>query len=137
MYKTLLHFSGIVIIVAILFSLYILFYFSNQYNTILVEPNEYVNILEQVHNNIDNYLGKKIIISGYVYIQEDFSQNRFVIAQNVYVNQCDEPIIIGFLCENTTNIPLMPDETVKIEGIIDKCIYNNTEYPIIKAHLFL
>lgn len=131
MYKTLFRFSIIVIIFAILFAMYILFYFSNQSNTIFVQSNEYVNILKQVHNDIDNYIGKKIIISGYVYIQEDFSQNRFVIAQNVYVDQYNEPVVVGFLCENTTNIPLMPNETVKIEGIIDKCIYNNTEYPII------
>lgn len=133
MYKTLLHCSIFIIIIAILSSIYILFYFNNQSNTIIVEPSEYTIILENVHSNIDKYVGKKILVSGYVYVQEDFSQNRFVIAQNVYINSTtdNEPFVVGFLCENKSKINISPNEIIKIEGILDKCIYNNLEYPII------
>jgi uncharacterized membrane protein YcgQ (UPF0703/DUF1980 family) len=102
MYKTLLHFSILSLIIAILFAIYFLFYFSNQNDTVIIQPNEYVNILEQVHNEPDKYLGKKFVISGYVYMQDDFTDNRFVIAQNVYITELSdtEPLIVGFLCEN-------------------------------------
>ena len=76
MYKTLLRFSIFLLIVAILFAMYILIQFSNQNNTILIGPSDYVKILEQVHNEPDKYIGKKFIVSGYVYVQEDFSDNR-------------------------------------------------------------
>ena len=122
MYKTLLRFSIFIIIIAILFAIYILLYFSNQSNNIIVDPNQYVEILEQVHNNIDMYIGKKFTISGYVYVQDDFSENRFVIAQNVYIDSIssDEPFIVGFLCENRSNTSVSPNETIQIEGILDK-----------------
>ena len=133
MYKTLLRSSIFISIIAILFAIYILIYFSNQSNTIIIEPTKYVEILELVHNNPDAYIGKKIITSGYIYIQEYFSDNRFVIAQNVYLDEIpsDEPFIVGFLCENRSDTYATANEAVKIEGIIDKCTYNNSEYPII------
>lgn len=133
MYKTLLRFSISIIIIAILFAIYLLYYYSNQNSFVVVEPNEYVKILEQVHNNPNKYIGKKFIISGYVYIQEDFLDNRFVIAQNVYINELSstEPYIIGFLCENQSSMDIYPNETIKIEGILDKVIYNKLEYPIL------
>ena len=133
MYKTLLRFSILLLTIAILFALYFLFYFSNQNNTIIVQPGEYVKILEQVHNEPDKYIGKKFIISGYVYTQDDFSNDRFVIAQNVYITELSstEPYVVGFLCENRSGIDIYLDENIKIEGILDKAIYNNLEYPIL------
>jgi len=133
MYKTLLRFSILLLIIAILFALYFLFYFSNKNNKIIVEPNEYVSILEQVHNEPDKYLGKKFIISGYVYIQDDFLDNRFVIAQNVYITELSDtdPFIVGFLCENRSSMDIQPGENIKIKGILDKAIYNEIEYPIL------
>jgi len=133
MYKTLLRFSILLLTGAILFAIYMLFYFSNQNNTIIVQPNEYVNILEQVHNEPDKYLSKKFIISGYVYVEDDFSDDRFVIAQNVYIKQLSatEPYVVGFLCENRSGIDISPGENIKIEGTLDKAIYNQIEYPVL------
>lgn len=133
MYKHLLRFSILILIFGILIALYILVFLSNQNNTIYVEPSEYVQILEQVHNNPDKYIGKKFVISGYVYVQDDFLDNRFVIAQNVYINKLSvtEPFVIGFLCENHTNIDIHENENIKIEGVLDICNYNNDKYPIL------
>lgn len=133
MYKILLRFSIFIIIIAILFALYILFFISQQNNNIIVQPNEYVKILDTVHNNPNKFSGKKFIISGYVYIQNDFAKNRFVIAQNVYIDSItsDEPFIIGFLCENHSSIKITSNENIKIEGTLSKCTYNGLEYPIL------
>lgn len=133
MYKNLLRCSLLILFIAILIAIYILIYFSNQSNTIFVEPSQYVNILEQVHNNPNQYMGKKFIISGYVYVQDDFADNRFVIAQNVYINSLSatEPFVVGFLCENYSDTAISPNENVKIEGVLDKRIYKDLEYPIL------
>ena len=42
-------------------------------NTIIITPDNYIQILNYSHDNIDNYVGKKIILSGYVYILDEFS----------------------------------------------------------------
>lgn len=132
MYKHLLHFSILIITILILLSTYILIKLNYQNNTLSINSNDYPKILDEIHSNIDKYIGKKLSISGYVYIQSDFEPNNFVIAQNVLVNS--EELIIGFLCENCTNIPLTPNETITITGIIEKCIYNDLQYPIIKVY---
>lgn len=133
MYKTFLHFSILFLTTAILLSIYFLLYISNKNNTIIVNPSEYANILEQVHNDPNKYIGKKFIISGYVYTQDDFSDNRFVIAQNIYINELSstEPFIVGFLCENQSGVNIYTNENIKIEGVLSKVIYNQLEYPIL------
>ena len=131
MYKHLLHFSILILTILILLSTYILINLSFKNNTLSINPNEYPKILDEIHSNIDKYVGTKISVSGYVYIQDDFSKNNFVIAQNVFMNS--EELIIGFLCENCTGIPIEPNENITITGEIEKCIYNNLQYPIIKV----
>ena len=131
MYKNLLRFSIFILIILILFSIYILINLSVKNDILSINSNDYPRILDEIHSNIDKYIGKKISVSGYVYIQEDFLKNNFVIAKNVIMNS--EELIIGFLCENCTGIPLTPNETITITGKIEKCIYNDLQYPIIKV----
>lgn len=132
MYKHLLHFSIFIIILLISLSTYILIDLTYQNNTLIVNPSEYSQILDEVHSNIDKYIGKNISVSGYVYIQDNFLPNNFVIAQDVIIDS--QNFVIGFLCENLTDIPLKPYESITITGKIAKCIYNNLQYPVIKTY---
>ncbi len=131
MYKNLLRFSTFILIVLILMSVYILIQLSLKNNIINVTINDYPKILDEVHSNIDKYVGKKISVSGYVYIQDDFQKDNFVIAQNVIFG--NETLIIGFLCENLTKDYVDSYKNVTIIGKIEKCIYNGLQYPIIKV----
>jgi uncharacterized membrane protein YcgQ (UPF0703/DUF1980 family) len=102
-------------------------------NTIIITPDNYIKILDDSHEFIDNYIGKKIIVSGYVYILPEFSDNRFVLAQNVSLDPSSPStgFIAGFLCENGTNYQFSSNETIKIKGTFKKGNFNNIEYPII------
>lgn len=130
MYKNLLRFSIFILITLILLSIYILIQLSAKNNIIQVTANNYPKILDEVHSNIDKYIGKQISVSGYVYVQDDFQKENFVIAQNVILG--NETLIIGFLCENLTKNYVEPFENVTVIGKIGKCIYNGLQYPIIK-----
>ena len=130
MYKYLLRFSIFILITLILLSIYILIQLSAKNNIIHVTANNYPKILDEVHSNIDKYIGKQISVSGYVYVQDDFQKENFVIAQNVILG--NETLIIGFLCENLTKNYVEPFENVTVIGKIEKCIYNGLQYPIIK-----
>lgn len=107
-------------------------YISNK-NTIIITPDNYIEILDDSHKFIDNYIGKKIIVSGYVYILQEFSANRFVLAQNVALtpSSTSAETVVGFLCENGTNYQFSPNETIKIKGTFIKGTFNELEYPII------
>jgi len=121
-------FITILIIGIILISNYI----SNK-NTIIITPDNYIDILNDSHEQIDNYVGKKIIVSGYVYIIPEFSDNRFVLAQNVALDpsSTSTTYIVGFLCENGTNYQFSSNETIKIKGTFTKGTFNDLDYPII------
>lgn len=135
MFNNLIRFSLLLIVVLLLITCGTIIKLYKETNTIYVTPSNYANILEDAHENIDKYIDKKIIINGYVYMQDDFEENRFVIAQNIYLDYAPstEPFIIGFLCENITNYILSSNQTIKIIGKIQKGVYNNLEYPIIKV----
>lgn len=102
-------------------------------NTIIITPDNYIEVLNDSHEYIDNYVGKKIIVSGYVYILPEFSNNRFVLAQNVALDPSSpsDGSIAGFLCENGTNYQFSSNETIKIKGTFIKGTFNELDYPII------
>jgi len=105
----------------------------SQKNTIIITPDNYIEILDDSHNFIDKYVGKKIIVSGYVYVLPEFSSNRFVLAQNVALDPSSPStgFIAGFLCENGTNYQFTSNETIKIKGTFTKGTFNDLDYPII------
>lgn len=97
----------------------------------VISKENYTNILQQVHNNIDMYVGQKISFSGYVYRVQNFSDNQFVLARDMDIGN-NQSLIVGFLCscENATDYPT--HTWVNIKGEITKGTYNNVDTPIIK-----
>ena len=102
-------------------------------NTIIITPDNYIEILNDSHDHINNYVGKKIIVSGYVYILPEFADNRFVLAQNIALDLSSPSsgLVVGFLCENGTNYQFSSNETIKIKGTFIKGTFNDLDYPII------
>ena len=71
--------------------------FSN--NTIVLNDENYVSILKEVHDFPSKYIDKKIKMSGYVFRANDFNENQFVTARDMIVSENDYRIV-GFLCES-------------------------------------
>ncbi len=90
----------------------------------------YTNILQAVHKNIDTYIGQKISFIGYVYKADGFSDNQFVIARDMDIGN-NQTLIVGFLCNYKKAKDLEPKSWVKIIGEIAKGEYNNSAIPII------
>lgn len=90
----------------------------------------YTNILQAVHKNIDTYIGQKISFTGYVYKAEGFSDNQFVLARDMDIGN-NQTLIVGFLCNYEKAKDLEPKSWVKITGEITKGEYNGSSIPII------
>ena len=61
-----------------------------------IDANNYTNILDEVHNNLDMYVGQKIKFSGFVYKIYDFFINK-IFGTNlsfIYIIQNRPHIII-------------------------------------------
>lgn len=102
---------------------------NNNYDYVLTDEN-FTTILKQIHDNIDENLGKTIKISGFVFKMPDFKDGYFVCGRNVVKN--NENAVAGFLCQHQDSSKLIDNEWIEITGVIIKGEYNGT-MPIIKV----
>ena len=98
-----------------------------------LDAKNYTNILQAVHDDIDSYEGMKIKFTGYVYRVFDFSDEQFVIARDMFINEDkNQSVVVGFLCESKDVKGFKDGEWVEIIGTIEKGKYHNSEIPVIK-----
>ena len=96
-----------------------------------ITPNNYTNVLKEVHDNIDTYVDKKIKFTGYVYRVFDLKDSQFVLARNMIISSDMQAVVVGFLC-NYEKAPDFADNTwVEVTGIIAKGNYHG-DMPIIE-----
>ena len=97
-----------------------------------INSDNYANILQSVHDDLDSYVGMKIKITGYIYRVIDFEENQFVIARDMYINdEKSQSVVIGFLTQYQNTRNLKNGEWVELIGVIEKGKYHNEEIPII------
>ena len=96
-----------------------------------ITANNYTTFLDDVHKNIDSYVGKKIKFSGFVYRVYDFSDEQFVLGRNMVISSDFQTVVVGFLCESPESKNFSDGSWVEIEGEIIKGDYHG-EIPIIK-----
>lgn len=98
-----------------------------------IKSEDYTNILEAVHDNLDEYIGMKIKFKGYIYRVFDFEENQFVIARDMFINEeKTQTVVVGFLCEYKDSKKFQDGTWVEMIGTIEKGKYHNTEIPVIK-----
>ncbi|MBR3255328.1 MAG: hypothetical protein IKF97_03825 [Clostridia bacterium] len=103
-----------------------------QSDVFVIEPKNYTNVLKASHENIDNYVGKKINFTGYVYRVLDLKDNQFVLARNMLISEKYDYVVVGFLCEYD-DIKSFKDGTwINVTGEIVKGDYHG-DMPIVKV----
>ena len=55
----------------------------NAPNVSYIEANNYTNILKEVYEDLDTYVGQTICFTGYVFRNSDFDDNFFVLARDM------------------------------------------------------
>lgn len=88
----------------------------------LTEAN-YTNILKEVHENLETYLGQKISFTGYVYRVADLKENQFILARDMIINSKNQTVVVGFLCQVNNAQNFKDNSWVKITGTIEKGYY--------------
>lgn len=96
-----------------------------------ITTQNYTNVLQNVHNNINDYIGQKIKFSGYIYRLYDFSNEQFVLARNMIVTSDFQTVVVGFLCHSELANNYEDNTWVEIIGTITKGNYNG-EIPMIE-----
>ena len=89
-----------------------------------ITSKNYTNVLKNVHENLNEYIGQKIKISGYVYRLYDFSDDQFVTARNMIVSSDFKTVVVGFLCHSNLAKNYENGDWIEITGTITKGNYN-------------
>ena len=121
----------IIILISLLIILSIIFLTKLFNNTIIMNNENYVNILKDVHDNIENYVGTKITTNGYIFRASDFNEKQFVVARDMIISESDYRIV-GFLCESDTIKDFENNSWVTITGVISLKDYHGP-MPIIEV----
>ena len=119
----------ICIIISILSIIFLASLFKN--DTIVMNNENYTQILKEVHDNLDKYIDKEIFTNGYVFRANDFSENRFVVARDMIVSENDYRIV-GFLCEYDNIKDFEKNIWIEVKGIIKKKDYHG-QMPVIEV----
>ena len=91
----------------------------------------YTNVLQEVHNDIDTYVGQKIKFTGYVYRLYDFTDEQFVLARDMIVSSDFQTVVVGFLCHSEIASNFESGRWVEIEATITKGYFYG-DIPIIE-----
>ena len=105
---------------------------NNSMDVQVLNTGSYTNVLNSVHNNLNDYIGKKFSFSGYVYRLSDFDSNQFVLARDMIISDNSQTLIVGFLCSSKDAGSFADGDWVELTGEITKGDYHG-EIPIIKV----
>ena len=92
-------------------------------STFELNTRNYTNVLQNVHNDIDTYVGQKIKFSGYVFRLYDFNSEQFVLARDMIVSSDFQTVVVGFLCHSNIASNFENGTWVEIEGTVTKGDY--------------
>lgn len=105
---------------------------SIQSNAIIMNDENYTQILKDSHENPYSYLNKRVISNGYLYRANDFKENQFVVARDMLINE-HESRIVGFLCEYDEINKFESNQWIQIDGIFTIGDYHGA-MPVIKVN---
>lgn len=95
-----------------------------------ITESNFTNMLKDIHEHIDENVGKTVSISGFVFTMPDFKDSYFVCARNMILSGNEK--VVGFLCNYDEASDLLESEWVEVTGVIEKGFYQ-TDMPIIKV----
>lgn len=85
--------------------------------------DNYTDVLKEVHENLDTYIGQKICYTGYIYRVPEFEDNQFVLARDMQIENSNKTVVVGFLCSYQNAINFETYSWVKLTGTIEKGDY--------------
>lgn len=96
-----------------------------------LNESNFTEILQTVHNNIDENIGKTVKLSGFIFKLPDFEDSYFVCGRNMLLDSDEK--VVGFLCTYDEDISLAENEWIEIEGEFIKGYYVS-DMPVIKVN---
>lgn len=99
-----------------------------------LNPQNYANTLQAVHDDVDSYIGQKIKFSGFIYRVYDLNKEQFVLGRNMIISSDFQSVVVGFLCHYKNSEKFQDSTWVELEGKITKGTYHGSDMPILEVN---
>lgn len=103
-----------------------------------VNDENYVSVMNDIYNNIKEYKGQTITVTGFIYKEDRFGKDRFVAARMLVSCCAADAQVVGYLFKYNGKEEFAKEQWVKVTGIIneDKIVGEDKEgIPIIDVSL--
>ncbi len=99
-------------------------------NVIEIDSASYTNFLKSCHENIEEYIGDTIRITGYIYRMPDFTDSQFVLARTMILDSNKQAVVVGILCEYNGIKDFKDNTWITCKGTVKKGDYKG-EMPVL------
>jgi putative membrane protein len=93
-------------------------------DTITIKEVGFMELLTAVDLYMDNFVGKKMVISGFIYREDDMAPNQFVVSRLAMQCCSADASPYGVMVESARSKDFPKDTWVTITGTIGKTTYN-------------
>ena len=93
----------------------------------------YSSYVEDMNMNPNDFEGRKIKVSGFVYKEEGLKENQLVLSRFLITHCIADASITGLIAEFNQASEFEQDTWLEIEGTLEVTTYNGIELPLIKA----
>ncbi|BBH20572.1 hypothetical protein Back11_19170 [Paenibacillus baekrokdamisoli] len=91
---------------------------------ITIKEEGFMELLTAVDLYMDNFVGKKMIVSGFIYREDDMAPNQFVVSRLAMQCCSADSSPYGVVVESNKSKDFPKDTWVTITGTIGKTVYN-------------
>jgi putative membrane protein len=99
---------------------------------VVFTQENYLAILEIIHNNLEHFVGKEVELTGFVYREPDFAKEKAVIARFGISCCVADASVYGMLANGKQLQSIANDEWVKVIGVIKQTNYKGNVFPCIE-----
>lgn len=94
-------------------------------DSILFDDENYYENIFKLEGNVRQYIGKKVIIRGFVYKEENFKENEFVVARMMMSCCAADAQVIGLMCRWNNASQLNKEQWISVEGVLESTAYGS------------
>lgn len=87
----------------------------------------FVKMVTATQNDLAGHIGKTIELQGFVYMQDSFKPNEFVVSRLAITCCAADAAVIGILSRYDGEMAIRPDQWVSVKGVISETLIKDEE----------
>jgi putative membrane protein len=97
-----------------------------------VKDEKYISTISMISEHLDQFIGKKVEITGFVFRERDFPANQFVVARFGVTCCIADANVYGMLVKGENAAKLKDNTWIKVTGTIHQTTYRQSIIPVIE-----